>query len=93
MRPARIISALFYGTATGLGIASAWFAYFAKYDIAAFCASMSLLLRFDLFETKQLEREKIMVSTIEVAANVIAGFLNKIEREKQKAPASGINKE
>ncbi len=83
MRPARIISTLFFYTSTALGIAAAGFAYYGKYDIAAFCAAMSLLIRFDLFETKQLEREKIMASTIEVAENVIAGFLTKIEREKQ----------
>lgn len=75
MRPARIISALFYGAATGLGIASAWFAYFGKFDIATWCAAMSLLIRFDLFETHQQRRdegfEHFIASSLKMIENIL----------------------
>ena len=68
MRFARFIPTIFGGVATLLGVASAWFAYFGKYDIATFCAAMSLLIRFDLFETRQMERDdntfRVMASSL-----------------------------
>ena len=90
MRPARIISAIFFYTSTALGIAAAGFAYYGKYDIAAFCASMSLVIRFDLFETRQEERSdttgKVLhynVAVLKECTAALEKFLHERERERK----------
>lgn len=87
MRPARIISTLFFYTATALGIAAAGFAYYGKYDIAAFCASMSVALRFDLSETRQEERAettgKVLHYNVAVLKECTAA-LEKVLHEREK---------
>jgi len=92
MRPARIISAIFFYTSTALGIAAAGFAYYGKYNIAAFCASLSVALRFDLFETRQEERSETTRKVLHyniVALKECTAALEKVLHEREKGRESG----